>query len=162
MKVFNGIYYSNSDSIVIKIFYDGKAWNFKSRDWLDTTKRMDFIVKEGETIQGESSLADFLEISRLEQEAQDMKPSEWKFIVDLQSNDDKHPYLSEEYDEVKSLGTITFYGVGQGDFTVCGRFQVDVINTPDEPEEWTYLHREVTGSVNNSELYLKIGGYCLL
>merc|ERR1712179_707241 len=78
------------------------------------------------------SFLDFLGISRLEQE--DMK---WKFKADLQSNDDKHPFLVENYGEVKSLGAIAFYGVGPGgESTVCGRFQVEVVNTP-EGEGWS-------------------------
>ena len=47
---------------------------------------------------------------------------------------------------------------------VCGRFQVEVVNAPERDscvgllpaEEWRWLHRKVTGSVNNSErLYRK-------
>ena len=195
MKVFNGTWtysgYSWGDSwetVQMKIHYDGKVWTFKSRTWYhesdgegedgqgvcfckycwDTTgsKPIDIKVKEGEVIQGESSLLDFLGISRLEQE--DMKLTSWKFKADLLSNEDKHPFLVEEYWEVKSLGAVTFYGVGQGESTVCGRFQVEVVNTPEEEgwfgpigegwfgpipaREWTTLHRKVTGSVDNSEL----------
>merc|ERR1712179_248091 len=129
----------------------------------DTTgcDRIDITVKEGEIIKGESSLLDFLGIARIEQE--DMNISCWKFKVDLQSDDDKHPSLVERYGEVKSLGVIAFNGVGQGDSVVCGRFQVERVTHEwlwkcqgDWPaEERTYLHREVTGSVNNSRLYNK-------
>ena len=60
------------------------------------------------------------------------------------------------------MGVIAFHGVGQGE-PVCGRFQVEVANTPEKEgrfglmpaREGTYLHRQVTGSVNNSELYDK-------
>jgi len=186
MKVFNGTYSWGGwwETIQIKIFYDGKVWNFKSRTsyhesdgegedgngvcfckycW-DTTgcDRLDITVKEGEIIKGESSLLDFLGIARIEQE--DMNISGWKFKVDLQSNDDKHPSLVERYGEVKSLGVIAFNGVGQGESVVSGRFQAEGVThewlwkgQEDWPaEERTYLHREVTGSVNNSRLYDKI------
>ena len=191
MKVFNGTYCIGSawETIMMKIFYDGKVWSFKSRTWdhesdgegedgagvcyckycWDKTgsnrNKIDFTVKEGEAFPTESSLLDFLEISGREQE--DMKLSTWKFKADLQSNDDKHPYLVEHYGEVKSLGAITFYGVGPGESSVCGRFQVEVVNTPEKEgwfglipsKEWTHLHRKVTGSVNNSELYDKDVGF---
>ena len=152
MKVFNGTYiYGDAYEMVqLKIFYDGKVWSFKSRTWYhssdgegmdgnwvcyckycwDTTgsNRIDFTVKEGELIHTESSFLDFLGILRLEQE--DMNLYGWKFEVDHQRNNDKYPYLVETYDEVKSLGAIAFHGVGQGE-PVCGRFQVEVANTPE-------------------------------
>ena len=181
MKVFNGTYVWGDFWVTIekKIFYDGKAWNFKSRTWYhesdgegedgkgvcsckycwDTTgcNPIDFTVKEGEAIQEESSILDFLRVSRLEQE--DEEPSGWKFKVELESNEDKDPWLVKEYGEVKSLGAIAFYRVGQGETTVCGRFQAEVINTPvrgDWPsKERTFLHLEVTGIRGNSVLYSK-------
>ena len=60
------------------------------------------------------------------------------------------------------MGVIAFHGVGQGE-PVCGRFQVEVANTPEKEgrfwlmpaREGTHLHCQVTGSVNNSELYDK-------
>ena len=60
----------------------------------DTTSYnpIDITIKDGEVIQGESCLLDFLGI-----EQEDMKISRWKFKVDLQGNDDKHPYLVKEY-----------------------------------------------------------------
>jgi len=185
MKVFNGTYSWGGwwETIRIKIFYDGKVWNFKSRTsyhesdgegedgngvcfckycW-DTTgcDRIDITVKEGEIIKGKSALLDFLGIERIEQE--DINISGWKFKVDLQSNDDKHPSLIEQYGEVKSLGVIVFNGVGQGESVVSGRFQAERVThewlwegQEDWPaEERTHLHREVTGSVNNSRLYQK-------
>ena len=52
--------------------------------------------------------------------------------------------------------------MGQGESAVCGRFQVEVITHEWEDwlnrsrsEERTHLHRKVTGSVKNSELYYK-------
>jgi len=169
MKVFNGTYtYGDAYEMVqLKIFYDGKVWNFKSRTWYhssdgegtdgnwvchckycwDTTgsNRFHFTVRECEFIQTESSFLDFLGILRLEQE--DMNLYGWKFEVDHQRNNDKYPYLVETYDEVKSLGAIAFHGVGQGE-PVCGRFQVEVANTPEKEglfglmsaREGTYLH----------------------
>ena len=190
MKVFNGTYSLGGhwDTTMMKIFYDGKVWSFKSRSWdhesdgegddgvgvcfckycWDTTgsNPIDFTVKEGEVFQAESSFLDFLGISRFEQK--DMKLSGWKFKADLQSNDDKHPFLVETYGEVKSLGAIAFYGVGPGgESAVCGRFQVEVVNTPEREgrfgqipaREWTHLHRKVTGSVKNSVLYDKEVGF---
>ena len=173
MKVFNGTYVWGQfwETVEVKIFYDGKVWNFKSRTWYhesdgegddgkgvcfckhcwDKTGSdpIDFTVKEGEAFQAETSFLDFLGISRPEQE--DLKLSAWKFKVDLQSNDNKHPFLVENYGEVKSSGAIIFEEVGQGESTVVGRFQIEVVNSPER--EFTYLHRKVTGSVNNCELY---------
>ena len=184
MKVFNGTYSLGDwwESVKMKIFYDGKVWKFKSRTWYhesdgegedgwgvcyckncwDTTgsNPIDITVKDGEIIEGESCLLDFLGISIIEQD--NVKLSAWRFEVDLQSNDDKHPDLLKHYDDVKSLGAIAFNGVGQGESTVCGRFQVEVFTHKWEDwlnrkrsEERKELHREVTGSVNNSELYSK-------
>ena len=94
--------------------------------------------------------------------AKNIKLSGWKFKADLQSDHDKHPFLVENYPEVKSLGAIAFYGVGPGgESAVCGRFQVEVVNTPEREgrfghipaREWTFLHRKITGSVNSSMLY---------
>ena len=125
MKVFNGTYSfgDNYETIHLKIFYDGKVWSFKSRTWYPWSDGegtdgewvchckycwektgshpSDFTVTEGEVIQAQSSFLDFLRISRLEQE--DVKLYGWKFKVDLQSDNDKYPYLVETYDEVKSL-----------------------------------------------------------
>jgi len=181
MKVFNGTYCLGDfwETTMVKIFYDGKVWSFKSRTWyhesdgegedeagvcyckycFDTTgsNPIDFKVKEGEALKTESSYLDFLGISPLEQEGRNR--SGWTFKADLQSNDDKHPFLVENYGDVKSLGVITFYGLGPGgESTVCGRFQVEVVNTPEKEgwfgqipsKEWKYLHREDTG-----ELYSK-------
>ena len=127
----------------------------------DTTgsNPIDFTVKEGEAFKAETSFLDFLGISRLDQE--DFKLSAWKFKVDLQSDNNKHPFLVEHYGEVKSLGAIVFEEVGQEESSVVGRFQVEVVNSPETEgwlgkipaREWTYLHRKVTGSVNNCELY---------
>jgi len=185
MKVFNGHYIWGDcwETIEMKIFYDGKVWKFESRTWYhesdgegrdgkavcsckycwDTTDSnpIDITVKEGEIIQGESLLLDFLGISRFALKG--VKLSGWKFIVDLESNEDKHPSLVEHYDEIKSLGAIAFNGVGQGgESTVCGRFQVEVITHEQRRvrgqkifEEHKKLHRKVTGSVNNSELCWK-------
>ena len=117
---------------------------------------IDFTVKEGEVFQAESSLLDFLGISRREHE--NMKLSGWKFNVYLKSNDDKHPFLVEQYGDVKSSGLIAFSSVSRGECNVYERFQVEVINTPDREdwpsEEQTYLHRKVPGS-NYSVLYFK-------
>jgi len=206
MKVFNGTYTLGGhwDTTLLKIFYDGKVWSFKSRSWdhesdgegddgvgvcfckycFDTTgsNPIDLTVKEGEAFQTDSSLLDLLgitnaridpwveprtdsEVSALELE--DLKLYGWKFKADLQSNEDKHPFLVENYGEVKSLGAIAFYGVGPGESTVCGRFQVEVVNTAEKEgrfglipaREWTRLHRKVTGSVKNSELYKKDVGF---
>ena len=181
MKVFNGTYVWGQfwETVEVKIFYDGKVWNFKSRTWYhesdgegedgkgvcsckycwDTTgsNPIDFKVKEGEVFQAESSLLDFLGISRREHE--NMKLSGWKFNAYLQSNDDKHPFLVEQYGDVRSSGAIAFSGVSRGECNVYERFQVEVINTPDREdwpsEEQTYLHRKVPGSVNYSVLYFK-------
>ena len=170
------------ETVLMKIFYDGKVWSFKSRTWdhdsfgegddckgvcfckncWDTTgsNPIDFTVKEGEAFKAETSFLDFLGISRLDQE--DFKLSAWKFKVDLQSNSNKHPFLIENYGEVKSWGAIVFEEVGQGESTVVGRFQIEVVNSPEKElgwlgkipaREWTHLHRKVTGSVNNYELY---------
>ena len=182
MKVFNGTYSWGDwwETVRMKIFYDGKMWNFKSRTsyhddreedddgigvcfckycW-DTTgcNHIDITVMDGEVIQGESYLLDFLGI-----EQEDMNISGWTFKVDLQSNDNKHPSLVERYGEVKSLGVVAFNGVGQGDSVVLGRFQAEGVThewlwegQEDWPaEERTYLHRRVSGSVNNSRLYSK-------
>ena len=170
MKVFNGTYVEGDlgKDVEVKIFYDGKVWNFKSRTWYrqsvreeivrcDTTavNPIDFTVKEGDTIQAESSLLDFLGISRLEQE--DMKLSGWKFQVDLQNNVNENFYL-EDLGTPTVLGALEFYGVGQGEPTICGRFQVGIVDTPEQEEEellrW-YLTLDVTGSVYNSVLYWK-------
>jgi len=185
MKVFNGTYIwmDSWETVELKIFYDGKVWTFRSRTWShesdgegpdgagvcfckycwDTTgsKLIDFTVKEGEVIPAESSLLDFLGIPRRAQKH--MKLSGLKFKVDLQSNEEKHPWLVKQYGEVKSMGAIAFYGVGEGESTVFARFQVEVVNTPEREgwfgqlpaREWTHLHRKVTGSVNYSELYTK-------
>merc|ERR1719347_1972480 len=91
-----------------------------------------------------------------------MKLSSLKLKVDLQSNNDKHPILVKKC-EVKSLGAVAFYGVGQGESTLCGRFQVEVVYTPEREglfgqipaRECTHLHRTVTGSVNHYRLYSK-------
>ena len=191
MKVFNGTYSWGDwwETVEIKIFYDGKVWRFKSRTFYhesdgegddgkgvcfckycwDTTSGnpIDITVREGEVIQGASCLLDFLGISRIEQE--DMKLSGWKFKVDIQSDNEKHPHLVKEYGKVKSLGSIAFNGVGQGESAVCGRFQVEVITHEWEDwlnrsrsEERTHLHRKVTGSVNNFELYDKDRDGCQL
>ena len=187
MKVFNGTYsYSpppgSWETTEVKIFYDGKVWSFKFRTWdhesdgededgkwvcyckycWDTTgsKAVDFTVKEGEVFQPESSFLDFIRIWRPEQEK--VKVYGWKFEVDLPSDDDKYPFLVKTYGEVKSLGAISFHGVGHGE-SVCGRFQVEVVNSPEKEgwfglipaREWTYLHLEVTGLHNHSELYSK-------
>ena len=166
MKVFNGSYTSvwirwglGTIPVQLKILYDGKVWNFKLRNCAyregEAHNLIDITVKEGEVIQGETCLQDFLGIWGDEDE--DMKLSGWKFKVDLQSNDDKHP-LGKAFGEVKSLGAIEFNGVGQRESSVCGRFQVEVVKTPEQygwpAEEWTLLHRRViTGSVNSSKLF---------
>ena len=59
--------------------------------------------------------------------------------------------------------------MGQGESAVCARFQVEVVTSPEREnffgrslpaEEWTWLHRKVTGSVNNSErIYRKDRDY---
>ena len=189
MKVFNGTYIEETrrvdflDTIQLKIFYDGKTWNFKSRTWSHESDEegddgkgvcfckycwettglhpIDFTVKEGEVFQAESSFLDFLEISRLEEE--DMKISGWKLRVDFESNENKHPFLVK-YGEVKSLGAISFHGVGQGEeSTIWEKFQVEVVSSPEvegwfgqtPAREFTYLHRIVTGSHYYSELYSK-------
>ena len=94
-----------------------------------------------------------------------MKLSSWKFKVDLQSNDDRHPDLVKDFDEVKSLGAIEFSGVGEGESSICGRFQVEVVTLKWEDElaeeveieERIHMHRKVTGSCsdNISKLYSK-------
>ena len=189
MKMFNRTYSSELgacgswETIQMKIFYDGKVWSFTSRTWYHESDGegddgkgvcfckncwyktgsdpIDFTVKEGEAFQAETSFLDFLGISGPEQE--DLKLSTWKFKVDLQSNDDKHPFLVDHYGQVKSLGAIVFEEVGQGESTVVGRFQIEVVNSPEmemegwswkiPAREWTHLHRKVTGSVNNYGLY---------
>ena len=54
--------------------------------------------------------------------------------------------------------------MGQGESAVCARFQVEVVTSLEREnyfgrslpaEEWTWLHRKVTGSVNNSERIFK-------
>ena len=65
------------------------------------------------------------------------------------------------------MGAIVFEEVGQGESTVVRRFQIEVVNSPEmegwlgkiPAREWTHLHRKVTGSVNNSELYDKDVGF---
>ena len=141
---------------------EGKGVCFCKNCWYKTgSDPIDFTVKEGEAFQAETSFLDFLGISGPEQE--DLKLSTWKFKVDLQSNDDKHPFLVDHYGQVKSLGAIVFEEVGQGESTVVGRFQIEVVNSPEmeiegwlekiPAREWTHLHRKVTGSVNNYGLY---------
>ena len=150
MKIFNGTYVSGIWKVV-KIFYDGKVWNFKSQNWFG---EIDFSVKEGEAIQAESSLLNLLGISGLEQD--DIKLFDWKFKADLQSNYIKDPLLAGAFGKVKlkSLGAIAFNGVGQGGSTVCGRFQVVVIDDP-PVFDVEYLTPYVNGSVNKSVLYWK-------
>ena len=49
--------------------------------------------------------------------------------------------------------------MGQGESAVCARFQVEVVTSPEREssfgllpsEEWSWLHRKVTGPVDNSE-----------
>ena len=190
MKVFNGTYVWGGSwgswdvTVKMKIFYDGKVWSIKIRTWYhdsegvgedgkavcfckycwDTTGSysVDITVKEGEVTEGESDLLDLLGI-----EVEDnMKVSGWKLKVDLQSDYDRHRRLVKDFGYPKSLGAIEFYGVGEGESTVSGGFQVEVVSVSEKEdcdgqiraEEWTFLHFKVPGSVNDSMLFQKDDG----
>ena len=172
MKAFNGTYAwgDYGATIETKIFYDGKVWNFKSRTFYhesdgeaeagkgvcfckycwETTgfNPIDITVKEGEVFEAESTFLDFLEISRLEQE--NMKLSGWKLKVDFESNDNKDPYLVKRFGEVRSLGAIVFHGVGQGgESTVCGKFQIEVVNPPEIYSGISVLRTTLKQAINH-------------
>ena len=133
---------------------DGKAVCFCKYCW-DTTGSysVDITVKEGEVTEGESDLLDLLGI-----EVEDnMKVSGWKLKVDLQSDYDRHRRLVKDFGYPKSLGAIEFYGVGEGESTVSGGFQVEVVSTFEKEddgqireEEWSFLHL-----INDSILFQK-------
>ena len=93
-----------------------------------------------------------------------MKLSGWKFKVDLQRSVNENFYL-EDLGEVTPLGALEFYGVGQGEPTICGRFQVGIVDIP-EQEEWYggwpaeerwYLTLDVTGRYQNGIKHSVLG-----